>query len=97
MEEASSMAHGKKWWFPIAVLAGRTFVSFAMYVVIALPAISVFGFVTWVEQIGATPILVRTFRVLECVVVAVDIVFFLVYLASDLRKFIRETWNEPFS
>jgi hypothetical protein len=82
-----------KWWSPIGDFATRTFVSSAIYIVIALPAIALFGLVALAERLGATTFLVRTFRLLEYVVVIVDAVFFLLYLVKDLRNFIRETWK----
>jgi hypothetical protein len=60
---------------------------------IALPAIAVFVLVMWVERLGASTFLVQTLRLLEYAIVIADVVFFLVYLASDLFNFIRETWK----
>jgi hypothetical protein len=83
----------KKWFLPLNAFAARTFVSSAIYVVIVLPALFLFAVVKLAESLGAPVFLVRTFRFLEYVVVSVDVIFFLVYLADDLRNFVRETWK----
>jgi hypothetical protein len=49
--------------------------------------------VEWVERFGATAFLVRTFRLLEYIVVSVDALVFVVYLATEMKNFIKETWK----
>lgn len=83
----------KKWLVPLSEFAARIFVSTAIYVAIVVPALLVLALVKLAESLGASAFLVRTFRLLEYVVVLVDVVFFLVYLANDLRNFVRETWK----
>lgn len=85
--------HSAKWWTPVSDFASRTLVSLAIYVLIAIAAIASFAIVTMAERLGTAPGLVRMFRVLEYLVVAVDVLCFVMYLAKDLRKFFRETFK----
>jgi hypothetical protein len=87
----------KKWLVPLSEFAVRTFVSSAIYVAIVVPALLVFALVRLAESLSASVFLVRTFRFLEYVVVSVDAIFLLVYLANDLKNSSWRHGNESLS
>lgn len=80
----------KHWWAPIIHFLKHTLVGTGIFVVVAVPAVVLNILVHFLEKIHVSAFVIKILEILEGVILTFDAIMFVIYLAIQGYKSIKE-------